>query len=116
MKRTPASAIGTLMETTRETRPPVFPSVAGKQLGCEEVVGRLNRMLSGWANYFNLGQVGPAYRAVDRHAIRRLRQWFCRKHKVRSGKYMRFPDQRLWNHNGLTRLALTTRHLPWAKA
>ena len=27
-------------------------------------------MMSGWANYFNLGQIGPAYRAVDRHAIR----------------------------------------------
>lgn len=85
-------------------------------LEAEEVVGRLNRMLSGWANYFSLGQVGPAYRAVDRHAIRRLRQWFCRKHKVRSGKYMRFPDQRLWNHHGLTRLGLTTTNLPWAKA
>ena len=41
----------------------------------EEVVGRLNRMMSGWANYFTLGQVAPAYKAVDRHAIRRLRQW-----------------------------------------
>ena len=50
----------------------------------EEVVGRLNRMISGWANYFTLGQVSPAYKAVDRHATRRLRQWFWRKHKVRS--------------------------------
>ena len=64
-------------------------------LEAEEVVGRLNRMMSGWANYFDLGQVGPAYRAVDRHAVGRLRQWFCRKHKARSGKSMRFPDQRL---------------------
>ena len=82
----------------------------------EEVVGRLNRMMSGWANYFDLGQVGPAYRAVDRHAIRRLRQWFCRKHKVRSGGYVRFPDQRLWKYHGLTRLGLRTKYLPWAKA
>ena len=34
----------------------------------EEVVERLNRMMSGWANYFTLGQVSPAYRAVDQHA------------------------------------------------
>ena len=85
-------------------------------LEAEEVVGRLNRMMSGWANYFDLGQVGPAYRAVDRHAVGRLRQWFCRKHKARSGKFMRFPDQRLWKHHGLTRLGLTTKNLPWAKA
>ena len=26
-------------------------------------------MMSGWANYFDLGQVSPAYAAVDRHAI-----------------------------------------------
>ena len=29
----------------------------------EEVVGRLNRMMSGWANYFTIGQVSPAYAA-----------------------------------------------------
>ena len=32
------------------------------------VVARLNRLLTGWANYFTLGQVSPAYAAVDRHA------------------------------------------------
>ena len=55
------------------------------------VVARLNRLLTGWANYFTLGQVSPAYEAIGRHAIRRLRQWLCRKHKVRSGKEVRFP-------------------------
>ena len=45
------------------------------------VVKRLNRLLTGWANYFILGQVSPAYVAIDRHATRRLRQWLCRKHK-----------------------------------
>ncbi len=73
-------------------------------------------MISGWANYFDLGQVSPAYAAVDRHAIWRLRQWFWRKHKVRSGKYVRFPEEWLWEHHGLTRLGPKTRHLPWAKA
>ena len=72
------------------------------------VVRRLNRAMTGWANYFQLGQVSPAYRAVDAHAIRRLRQWLCRKHKVRAGKYVRFPDKRLWNDLGLARLAQRT--------
>ena len=82
----------------------------------EEVVERLSRMMSGWANYFTLGQVSPAYKAVDRHATQRLRQWFWRKHKVRSGRYVRFPDEWLWNDRGLARLGLKTRYLPRAKA
>ena len=49
----------------------------------------------GWAHYFQLGQVSPAYHALDRHAVKRLRQWLCRKHKVRAGKYLHFPDTRL---------------------
>ena len=82
----------------------------------KEMVRRLNRALTGWANYFTLGQVSPAYRAVDRHATRRLRQWFCRKHKVRSGKSVRFSNERLWYVYGLARLAPRTTSLPWAKA
>ena len=45
----------------------------------EEVVGCLNRMMSGWANYFTIGQVSSAYEAVDAHSTRRLRQWLRRK-------------------------------------
>ena len=82
----------------------------------EVVVGRLNRLMNGWANYFHLGQVSVAYAVVDRHATRRLRQWLCRKHKVRSGKHVRFSDARLWKQYGLTRLAPRTASFPWAKA
>jgi len=73
-------------------------------------------MMSGWAQYFSLGQVSPAYAAIDAHATKRLRQWLARKHKVRGGEYVRFPDERLWDHYGLIRLAPTTAGLPWAKA
>ena len=82
----------------------------------ERVVGRLNRLLNGWANYFTLGQVSPAYAAIDRHATRRLRQWLSRKHKVRTGKKVRFSDERLWKEWGLTRLTTRTASFPWAKA
>ena len=85
-------------------------------LSTEDMVRRLNRMLSGWAEYDNLGQVSPAYKAVDTHATRRLRQWLCRKHKVRSGEFVHFLDERLWNDYGLIRLAPRTKSLPWAKA
>ena len=80
------------------------------------VVRHLNRVIEGWANYFQLGQVSPAYQAVDAHAIRRLRQWLCRKHKVRAGKHVRFSEERLWNDYGLTRLAVRTARFPWTKA
>ena len=61
----------------------------------ETRVERLNRVMTGWANDFSLGQVSPAYNAIDRHAVRRLRRWLCLKHKVKTGKYVRFPDTRL---------------------
>ena len=79
-------------------------------------VDTLNRKISGWAQYFCLGQVTPAYSAIDAHVTKRLRQWLCRKHKVRSGKFVRFPNERLWDDYGLKRLASTTKGLPWAKA
>ena len=85
-------------------------------LSGEGMAGHLNRVMTGWANYFHLGQVSPAYHAIDQHAVRRLRQWLCRKHKVRSGKYVRFPDERLRETYGLIRLASKTQGFPWAKA
>ena len=70
----------------------------------------------GWANYFQLGRVSPSYRAVDAHATKRLRQWLCRKHKVRTGKYVRYPNAKLRDDLGLTRLAPRTARHPWATA
>jgi len=82
----------------------------------EDMVERLNRTIVGWANYFSLGHVSPAYSAVNQHAVRRLRQWLCRKHKVRSGGFVRFPDERLWNEYGLVHLTRKTVSFPSAKA
>ena len=85
-------------------------------LPVDEIVSRLNRTMTGWANYFSLGQVNPAYRAIDRHATKRLHQWLCRKHKTKSGKIVRFPDARLGHEYGLKYLEPTTKGLPWATA
>ena len=57
----------------------------------ETVVGKLNRMMTGWANYFCLGPVSKAYRAVEQHARKRLRQWLCAKHKMSWPATGRFP-------------------------
>lgn len=84
-------------------------------LDAEEIVGRLNRKLKGWANYFCLGPVSPAYQLLDTHARQRLRRWLCKKHKVVGKGGKRYPDQHL-DSLGLVRLSARTRDLPWAKA
>ncbi len=61
-------------------------------LEVEDRVVRINRKMSGWANYFRLGTVSQAYRPVEMHACARLRRWLCRKHRVQERKYARFPD------------------------
>ena len=78
------------------------------------VVGTLNRMMVGWANYFCLGPVSKAYRAVERHARTRLRQWLCVKHKVSWPATQRFPEAALHDELGLIRLTTRTRSFPWA--
>jgi RNA-directed DNA polymerase len=83
-------------------------------LEAETVVGKLNRMMTGWANYFCLGPVSKAYRAVEQHARKRLRQWLCAKHKVSWPATKRFPEAALHDKFGLVRLAARTRSLPWA--
>jgi len=84
-------------------------------LDAEVMVGRLNRKLAGWANYFCLGPVSPAYRAINTHVTRRLRRRLCGKHKVENtGK--RYSDQYLYEELGLINLPGRTRNLPWAKA
>jgi len=69
-------------------------------------VVQLNRLLTGWANYFSLrlGPLSKVYRAVDAHARHRLRQWLCRKHKLRGPGSVRFPDAYLHETLGLVRL------------
>jgi group II intron reverse transcriptase/maturase len=81
-----------------------------------DLVSELNRMLRGWANYFCLGPVSKAYRAIDAHVTKRLRQWLCGKHKVPGRGYSRYPDRYLTETLGLLRLPVLTRNFPWANA
>lgn len=81
-----------------------------------EVVDDLNRLMCGWSNYFCLGPVSRAYRAVGAHAAARLRRWLCGKHKQAGQGTARYPDDELYETYGLIRLSERTRSLPWAKA
>jgi hypothetical protein len=52
-------ALTTRSETLRETT---------------DLVQKLNHTLRGWANYFQVGTVNKAYRAIDSYAVMRLRR------------------------------------------
>ena len=84
-------------------------------LDAKVVVKTLNQKLNGWANYFCLGPVSKAYRAVDQHTRKRLRQWLCIKHKVRWPGKKRFPTASFYQVLGLVSLTERTASLPWAK-
>ena len=84
------------------------------QQTAETLVKELNRRIVGWANYFCLGPVSKAYRAVEGHTRRRLRRWLCAKHKRQGAGTRRYPNDLLHDKFGLVRLTERTASFPWA--
>ena len=94
-------------------------ALTAEAMGWQEttaLVSQLNRMLRGWANYFQVGSVSRAYRAIDSYTMMRLRRWLRNKHKVRRSGGVAYPDAYLYETLGLVRLSCLERNVPWAKA
>ena len=85
-------------------------------LSAEEMVTGLNRLLVGWANYYSLGPVYQAYRAIDRYTPLRLRRWLRNKHKISNTGARCFSYEFLYDTLGLVQLSSLARSFPRAKA
>ena len=59
--------------------------IRGRTEPWEDIRDELNRMLTGWVNYFWFGTPAQTFRDVDRHVTERVRNFLRRRHKEPRG-------------------------------
>lgn len=79
-------------------------------------VAAINRLLRGWAEYFNQGPVLPTYKLVRWYVQRRLQRWLVRRSGQAGTGYRQYPDEYLYETLGLYALPHRRADLPSAKA
>jgi RNA-directed DNA polymerase len=84
--------------------------------GPELRVAAINRLLRGWAEYFNQGPVLPTYKLVRWYVQRRLQRWLVRRSGQAGTGYRQYPDEYLYETLGLFALPDRRTDLPSAKA
>jgi RNA-directed DNA polymerase len=75
-----------------------------------ELRDRLNRLLSGWAQYFSFGFTGQADNAVGGHVTERVRRFLCRRHKLRVSGTSRFGYGEVHGERGVVDIRQTRLH------
>jgi RNA-directed DNA polymerase len=73
-------------------------------LDVDEQIGRINRKLRGWANFFCIGTISKAYRHVNEYVHQRVRQWLGAKFTVKGLGKTRFRNDYLHQELGLYQL------------
>jgi RNA-directed DNA polymerase len=76
----------------------------------------INRLLRGWAAYFNQGPVLPTYKLVRWYVERRLQRWLVRRSGQAGTGYRQYPNEYLYETLGLHALPRRRADLPSAKA
>jgi RNA-directed DNA polymerase len=79
----------------------------GNPMPWPELRTRLNRLLSGWAQYFSFGYTGQADNAVGQHVTERVRRFLCRRHKLRVSGTSRFGYTEVHGERGVVDIPQT---------
>ncbi len=105
------NAVRRLLERIHEATTPRW-----HRTSLDERVTMINRLLRGWAAYFNQGPVLPTYGLIRDYVERRLRRWLMRRRKQRGTGYRQYPNEYLYKELGLFCLPRRRVDLPSAKA
>ncbi len=73
-----------------------------KSASQDELIKRLNPVITGWANYYRYVVSGETFAALDHYLWERLWQWACRRHSNKNKKwikekYFSFGRNRSWD-------------------